>query len=420
MDKIRIIDLFAGCAGLLDGFLATELYETVASVEWEKAPTNTLKNRLNQKWGIKNTDESVIRFDIQRIEELFSGFVNDAEYGSNQGLDTLVGEKSIDGIIGGPPCQSYSVAGRIRDKDKMKEDYRNYLFEYYLKIVDQYKPNFFIFENVPGMLSAMPDGTPITDLIKRDISEKGYEIVEDIKKNAIIDTSDYGVPQKRKRVILLGLNKEKFKGKDIQKILIEFYDEILPKYKSEKKSVFDAIHDLPACYPLEDIQINNGRRYSHSIPEADITWHIPRFQNKRDIEIFKILSKDIEIEEYKYTDSKILREMYNKATGSDTQVHKYHVLRKDNPSTTILAHLYKDGLRFIHYDSKQARTITVREAARLQSFDDDFEFIGTMGDAFKMIGNAVPPKFSNALGKAVFKFLDKYIDRGGKNGKFFR
>ena len=420
MDKIRIIDLFAGCGGLLDGFLATELYETVASVEWEKAPTNTLKNRLNQKWGIKNTDESVIRFDIQRIEELFSGFVNDAEYGSNQGLDTLVGEKSIDGIIGGPPCQSYSVAGRIRDKDKMKEDYRNYLFEYYLKIVDQYKPNFFIFENVPGMLSAMPDGTPITDLIKRDISEKGYEIVEDIKKNAIIDTSDYGVPQKRKRVILLGLNKEKFKGKDIQKILIEFYDEILPKYKSEKKSVFDAIHDLPACYPLEDIQINNGRRYSHSIPEADITWHIPRFQNKRDIEIFKILSKDIEIEEYKYTDSKILREMYNKATGSDTQVHKYHVLRKENPSTTILAHLYKDGLRFIHYDSKQARTITVREAARLQSFDDDFEFIGTMGDAFKMIGNAVPPKFSNALGKAVFKFLDKYIDRGGKNGKFFR
>ena len=409
MDKIRIIDLFAGCGGLLDGFLATELYETVASVEWEKAPTNTLKNRLNQKWGIKNTDESVIRFDIQRIEELFSGFVNDAEYGSNQGLDTLVGEKSIDGIIGGPPCQSYSVAGRIRDKDKMKEDYRNYLFEYYLKIVDQYKPNFFIFENVPGMLSAMPDGTPITDLIKRDISEKGYEIVEDIKKNAIIDTSDYGVPQKRKRVILLGLNKEKFKGKDIQKILIEFYDKILPKYKSEKKSVFDAIHDLPACYPLEDIQINNGRRYSHSIPEADITWHIPRFQNKRDIEIFKILSKDIEIEEYKYTDSKILREMYNKATGSDTQVHKYHVLKKDNPSTTILAHLYKDGLRFIHYDSKQARTITVREAARLQSFDDDFEFIGTMGDAFKMIGNAVPPKFSNALGKAVFKFLDKYI-----------
>ena len=104
--------------------------------------------------------------------------------------------------------------------------------------------------------------------------------------------------------------------------------------------------------------------------------------------------------------------MYNKATGSDTQVHKYHVLRKDSPSTTILAHLYKDGLRFIHYDSKQARTITVREAARLQSFDDDFEFIGTMGDAFKMIGNAVPPKFSNALGKAVFNFLDKYIDRG--------
>lgn len=85
-------------------------------------------------------------------------------------------------------------------------------------------------------------------------------------------------------------------------------------------------------------------------------------------------------------------------------------MRKDKPSTTILAHLYKDGLRFIHYDSKQARSITVREAARLQSFDDDFEFIGSMGDAYKMIGNAVPPLMAEGIANAVSSFLiDKEI-----------
>ena len=90
-------------------------------------------------------------------------------------------------------------------------------------------------------------------------------------------------------------------------------------------------------------------------------------------------------------------------------IHKYNVLRRDEPSTTILAHLYKDGLRFIHYDSKQARTITVREAARLQTFDDDFEFIGSQGDAYKMIGNAVPGKLAVNIAKALNEML-----KGGK------
>ena len=117
---------------------------------------------------------------------------------------------------------------------------------------------------------------------------------------------------------------------------------------------------------------------------------------------------DIESGENKFTDVKTLTDLYNEITGSNTKVHKYHVLRREEPSTTILAHLYKDGLRFIHYDSKQARSITVREAARLQSFDDDFEFIGSMGDAYKMIGNAVPPEFSKLLALAVDDFIKKY------------
>ena len=118
-----------------------------------------------------------------------------------------------------------------------------------------------------------------------------------------------------------------------------------------------------------------------------------------------MLAEDIEKGENQYTDSDILKEIYNKATGSSTNVHKYHVLRANEPSTTILAHLHKDGLRFIHYDSSQARSITVREAARLQSFDDDFEFIGTQGDAYKMIGNAVPVKFANAIACAIIELM---------------
>ena len=409
MNKMNVIDLFAGCGGLLDGVLQSGHYNPIASVEWVKAPTETLRNRLKTKWNISDTYKTVIRFDMQRVDELINGFDNDEEYGSNPGLDKIVNDRVIDGIIGGPPCQAYSVAGRVSVKQTAENpDYRNYLFEYYLKIVEHYKPKFFIFENVPGMLSAMPDGTPITNLIRRDIENKGYEIIDDIRTHAVIDTSEYGVPQTRKRVILLGLNKDYFKEYDIQILLKDFYDNILPSYKQNKVTVEDAIGDLPPCYPLDTPVKYGSRKLAHTIPETNITWHTARFQNERDLKIFKMLAADIESGENKFTNVDALTQLYNEQTGANTKVHKYHVLRKDEPSTTILAHLYKDGLRFIHYDSKQARSITVREAARLQSFDDDFEFIGTMGDAFKMIGNAVPPKFSKVLGNAVNEFMEKY------------
>ena len=84
-------------------------------------------------------------------------------------------------IIGGPPCQAYSVAGRVRDENGMRDDYRNYLFEHYLSVVNRYRPKVFVFENVPGILSAAPDGTPITDLIKQGFANIGYDIIGDLK-----------------------------------------------------------------------------------------------------------------------------------------------------------------------------------------------------------------------------------------------
>ncbi|MGL4848679.1 MAG: DNA cytosine methyltransferase [Clostridium sp.] len=402
MSKIRVMDLFAGCGGLLEGFMQSEKYEPVASVEWQKHQVNTLRNRLKTKWNILDADETVMQFDIQR-EDLFKGWKNDPIYGSSVGLDALVQKKGgVDIIIGGPPCQAYSVAGRIRDKEGMKGDYRNYLFEHYIEVVERYKPKLFVFENVPGMLSAMPDGTPIPDLIKRDAGEIGYEIIDNIKGLAQIDISDYGVPQVRKRVILIGLNTEYFPN--YKEVLEEFYTKILPTYRLGRKiSVAEAIGDLANISPLGEVDIK--KRKSHTIPTEEISWHTPRYHNLKDIQVFRELALDLESGEEKLTNAKELNKIYEKVTGKKTSVHKYHVLRKDLPSTTILAHLYKDGLRFIHYDSKQARSITVREAARLQSFPDDFEFLGPQGAAYQMIGNAVPPKFAKILAEAVEKIL---------------
>lgn len=404
--KYNVMDLFAGCGGLLDGFLQTEKYNEVASVEWLKPQVNTLRNRLKTKWHIENAEEKVLHFDMQREEELFKGWENDPNFGTGKGLDQLVKESGkVDIIIGGPPCQAYSLAGRVRDNNNMKDDYRNYLFEHYLNVVDRYRPKVFVFENVPGMLSAIPDGRHITDLIREGFNSIGYEIIDDIKKYAQFDVSEYGVPQTRKRIILLGLNKDYYE--DSKEILMDFYENIIPKYKVEKKvTVEKAIGDLPKCKPIFNEE-SHKKKKAYEVPECDITWHKSRYHNIRDMKIFKLLAEDLESGRNEYTDSNKLSELYEKEVGSKSPIHRYHVLRPDLPSTTIIAHLYKDGLRYIHYDSKQCRSITVREAARLQSFDDDFDFVGSQGNAYQMIGNAVPPKFAKCLGNAVSNVLNR-------------
>lgn len=420
-----MIDLFAGCGGLEDGFLQSGKYEDIAAVEWLQPQVNTLVNRLEKKWNIVDAKERVMCFDIQREEELFVGWSIDSDtpkseilpngkksryktgpYGNGKGLDYFVNNaKGIDIIIGGPPCQAYSVAGRVKDGNGMKDDYRNYLFEHYLSVVNRYKPKVFIFENVPGMLSAIPDGTPIINLIKKGFDSIGYEIVDDIKAYAKINASDYGVPQHRERLIILGIRKDI--SKKPQEILHDFYTKKLPKYKvKKKKSVGEAIGDLPAAYPLIDKPSPSGR-ISYLKPECKTTWHTARRHSLRDIEIYKMLADDIESGRNKYINSKALSDLYEARVGAKSPIHRYHVLQKDEPSTTIISHLDRDGNRFIHYDPKQSRCITPREAARIQSFDDDFDFIGTQSDTYIMIGNAVPPVLAKCVALAVAEVLEK-------------
>lgn len=402
--KINVIDLFAGCGGLTEGFLQTRKYNTLAAVDWELRTVQTLKKRLSTKWNYDIDRNNILYFDIQRTEELINGF-EDLKFGKSEGLDTIVGDKNVDLIIGGPPCQAYSIAGRVRDEKGMQDDYRNFLFESYVKMVRHFQPKAFVFENVEGILSAKPGGISIVERVRHAFEEIGYEITENLRENALFDTSYFNVPQKRKRVIIFGVQRNNNSTKQVRR----FYSIMKEKASKESLNSKVAFEGLPKIYPSK---LNS--KLSHSVKSTGVAFpknHEPRVHSERDIEIFKILTEDILSGTVKYTSSKALIQLYKEKTGRDSKFHKYHVIREDKPSNTIPAHLYKDGLRHIHPDPNQARTITVREAARIQTFDDDFEFLGSRGDQYKMIGNAVPPKFSKVIAETVIEILNDKLNQ---------
>lgn len=396
--KFNVIDLFAGCGGLTDGFLQTGRFNTLAAVDWEYPTVQTLKKRLITKWNYDFDDVNVLHFDIQRTDELINGY-NDPIFGISEGVDSLIENKSVDLILGGPPCQAYSIAGRVRDENGMQDDYRNYLFESYVKMVQHYQPKAFVFENVEGILSAKPGGVQIVDRIKIAFEEIGYEITDNLRSNALFDTSYFNVPQKRKRVIIFVVKKSEHSTLTVR----NFYARLKAKASNSPMCSKTALDNLPKIFPCQ-----NSTKHSHSVKLNGVPLpknHEPRKHSNRDIEIFKLLTTDIKTGEEKYTSSQALIKLYKEKTGKDSNFHKYHVIREDKPSNTIPAHLYKDGLRHIHPDPEQARSITVREAARLQSFDDDFEFLGSKGDQYKMIGNAVPPKFAKIIAETISEIL---------------
>lgn len=401
--KLRTIDLFSGCGGLTEGFEASGLFSTIGAVEWDKPSLDTLVKRLETKWSYRNAKSLAFHFDMQRTKELLEGWDKDKEYGSGEGLKKLVRRAggNVDIVVGGPPCQAYSIAGRVRDANGMRNDYRNYLFETYLEVVREFKPKAFVFENVLGMLSARPNGILITELIKNAFRAIGYDIIEDLK-DAAVDVSEYGVPQYRKRLVIVGLSR-RFFGNDTKSVLSDFYSNILPSYKKPIKTIADAILDLPKIKPVR------GKNHSHEqVGSVSMKNHVPRYHNPRDVEIFRELALDAQRTKKKYGSIDDLKKLYTEKTGKTSSIHKYYVLNTDKPSNTIVAHLHKDGLRHIHPDAKQARSITVREAARLQSFPDDFEFLGGMGDQYKMIGNAVPPLFAKAVSLSLAEVIEKY------------
>ncbi len=412
MKQYTFIDLFAGCGGLTEGFLQTGRYEALAHVEWEMPMVNTLRHRLVQKWSHSEEDakKRVVCFDIQKTDELINGHWSDETkktYGScnatdvsTNGLKGLVGKKKLDLIIGGPPCQAYSIHGRATDKNSMQDDYRNYLFESFCKVVDAFQPKVFVFENVRGLLSARPGGKFVTERIYEAFEKIGYDILspKDLK-NALYDASLFEVPQYRPRVIILGVKK----GASIK--LADLYSAITKEEsKSPELTVRSAIGNLPELLPL-DKPIKVGRlTHSHSEnPNGSISQHEARNHGERERQIFREWVEN----GMNHVSHQAMIDYYFQKTGHKTLYQKYKSLEWDKPSHTIVAHLSKDGYMFIHPDPKQERSITIREAACLQSFPMDFEFIASTPYCYKMIGNAVPVNFAKGIATGISKELDK-------------
>lgn len=401
-NKYTFIDLFAGCGGLSEGFYRLG-FRALAHVEINHWACETLRRRMRY-YGYKNVDKEVIEHDITASDII-------------EKIEEAVRGRNVDIIIGGPPCQAYSTAGRVRDAKGMATDPRNYLFESYVKILEHYSPKFFVFENVIGLLSAKVDGSPIFPRIIQALGHN-YDVISD-PAILVHNTADYGVPQIRKRVIIMGVRK------DINEISVEdLYNEVIKTHwnpdtsederlgKKKFVDVKQAIGDLPSVEPgcdasTDDFYYPCNNDFLKRISKKGIhplRDHIARNHNALDRERFTVMIHN------HWTFGQLRREMpqyeHEHARLFD---NSYVVQWWDLPSKTILAHIHKDGFQFIHPDEKQARSFTVREAARIQSFPDDFEFAGSRGEKYKQIGNAVPPLFAEALAKSVKINLDKLV-----------
>ena len=399
--KYTFIDLFAGCGGLSEGFYRQD-FTALAHVEIDHWACETLRTRMKY-YGYKNYEKEVIEYDITSEDIL-------------ERIDDAVNGRTVDVIIGGPPCQAYSTAGRVRDGKKMATDPRNFLFESYVKILEYYSPKFFVFENVTGLLSAKVNKTPILPRVLEALGNK-YKVIDN-PELLVHNTADYGVPQLRKRVIIIGVRK------DIDKETIQLYNDVIKTHwnpetpENERKGrkhfvdVRQAIGDLPQVEPGVDASTkeydypcNNeflrriGKKGVHPLMD-----HIARNHNDLDRERFQVMI-------HNHWSFGQLRRIMPQYEHEHARVfdNSYVVQWWDLPSKTILAHLHKDGFQFIHPDESQRRTFTVREAARIQSFPDDFEFKGSRGEKYKQIGNAVPPLFAEALAKSIKKNLGDLI-----------
>lgn len=411
---MNFIDLFAGAGGLSEGFIRAG-FKPIAHVEMDKAACNTLLTRTVyhhlkgtrefEKYISYIKGEGVSRDELYKLlpENKKKSVINlpigdDTNDQIFKQIDWLKGNKTIDLIIGGPPCQAYSLAGRSRDKNKMKEDSRNYLFMQYARYLEYYQPRFFVFENVLGLLSAKDkDGHNFLELMKDLFRSVGYET-----EYKILEAKDYGVLQNRKRIILIGRRgtetgfypefKKWIPGVTVSELLND-----LKPLKAGEGNFFATPYKDSASEYLNISQIRNGIDFT--------TQHIARPHTEQDKEIYRIAIK-------KWNKGERLD--YNELpdrlkTHSNTQsfVDRFKVVPANlQASQTVVAHIARDGHYYIHPDIEQNRSLTPREAARLQSFPDDFYFEGATEKpsrtaAFKQIGNAVPPLMAVNIASSI-------------------
>ena len=406
--RLTFIDLFAGASGMSEGFIKAG-FTPISHVEMDESACFTIKTRAVYHYLLRNNKLSIyydylkgniLRDDLYKLvpqsllESVINVEINDKSIKSIfTEIKKISENRNVDVIIGGPPCQAYSLLGR--HQEKIEDDPRNKLYIQYGRFLSEFKPKAFIFENVPGLLSANK-GEHFKNL-KKYFRKIGYEVYHDM-----LDASDYGVLQARKRIIIVGwLNELDFgfplvdKLEKIYNVNDALFD--LPKLKSGDGAPITNYSNLKNNY-LQEYNLRNGADF--------VTQHICRPHNERDLGIYKfaIHKWDTMNLRIKYTD---VPEELRTHKNTTSFLDRYKVINGNGVSHTIVAHIAKDGHYYIHPDIKQCRSISVREAARLQSFPDDFFFEGSRSAAFKQIGNAVPPLMSYAIAKEIKQFLWK-------------
>ena len=410
-NKLNYIDLFAGAGGLSEGFIKAG-FNPIAHVEMDEAACYTLKTRTAYHFlkGTKDFDEYVryLKGEITRTalysfipEEQINSTLNFAINDENnkeifKKIGRILGKKKVDIIIGGPPCQAYSLVGRARSEDGMQSDPRNHLYLQYAKYLKKYQPKMFVFENVLGLRSA--DGGGYFNKMVKAFNQLGYEV-----NDFLFNAKDFGVLQNRKRIILVGHKRElnisipDFEKKDYEVFLVDSVLEDLPKLQAGVGR--DKFYKY--AKPTNDYLKSSGIRNGIDV----LTQHISRPHTEQDKEIYRIaIDKLKNSERLNYTS---LPERLKTHKNQHSFFDRFKVVdNKSEYAQTIVAHIAKDGHYYIHPDIKQNRSITVREAARLQSFPDDFYFEGVKEGsnrtaAFKQIGNAVPPLMGEQIATAV-------------------
>jgi DNA (cytosine-5)-methyltransferase 1 len=304
---------------------------------------------------------------------------------------------NIDLIVGGPPCQAYSYIGRAALRNKANEDQRNFLYKDYGKFLTRYKPKVFVFENVPGLITA-GEGKHFKNL-KSYFKRIGYFL--EVKA---VNAFDFGVVQNRQRLIIIGWRKDiKFSYPEFIKINHHwnrddiFFD--LPEIKPNHNDRISYYKKVPNEY-LSKMAIRNCVDF--------VSQHVTRPHNKKDIAIYKLAVEKLEFEGKILKNNEIPKKIRTQKNTTDF-LDRFKVV--GIKPHAIIAHLSKDGHHFIYPSTKQLRSISVREAARIQSFPDNYFFEGieenpNRSAAFRQIGNAVPPLMAFEIAKVIFQLLN--------------
>lgn len=416
MKKKCFVEVFSGAGGLSEGFVRAG-FEGIAHIEMNKDACRTLETRAIYHYlkgenklgiykqylqGLITRDELIENFGIPKevLKSVINKEISDTTIDELfDTIDKRLKGRTVDLIIGGPPCQAYSIVGRARDPNKMKEDPRNHLYLYYVEFLKKYNPKVFVFENVPGILSAN-NGSQLGKIFDA-IKKVGYNV--DFK---VLNAKDFNVLQDRKRVIIIGSRSDlDFQYPDfniknsnnLPKGFGELYKDL--KFINHGEGIMGAVD-------YTNFSISDYLKESKIRTEEDefVTQHIARPNNDNDLQIYKLaVELKSKGKNLNYRDD--IPQNLKKHKNESSFLNRFNVVAEDKLSQTVVAHIAMDGHYYIHPDIDQNRSISIREAARIQSFPDNYFFEGSRTAAFKQIGNAVPPLMAEGIAKKILKKL---------------